>query len=89
MSQDSSFFYWFFSSGSLFFADSRRKNGFQPVKSAYFCAGQQKKRTARKEPVKRTAILGHVNRLIIDHLKYKKLVRSEKKKKKQHAPLTI
>ena len=36
-------------------------NGFQPVKSRYFRIGQQKKRSARKEPVKRTSILGHVN----------------------------
>ena len=40
----------------FFFADSSRKKGFQPVKSPYFCVGQQKK--------KRTAILDHVNRLI-------------------------
>ena len=38
----------------LFFADSIRKKGFQPVKSLYFCVGEQKKRTA---------ILKHVNRL--------------------------
>ena len=37
-----------------FFADSRKK-GFHPVKSLYFCVGQQEKRTA---------ILEHVNRLI-------------------------
>ena len=41
----------------FFFADSSRKKGSQRVKSFYFCIGQQKK----KEPVKRTAILGHVN----------------------------
>ena len=28
----------------FFFADSRRKKGFQPVKSLYFCVGQQKKK---------------------------------------------
>ena len=31
-------FEWLF-----FFADSRRKRGFQPVKSPYFCVGQKKK----------------------------------------------
>ena len=48
-----------------FFADSRRKKGFQPVKNLYFCVGQQKKRAARKEPVKRTAILEYVNQLYL------------------------
>ena len=34
----------------LFFADSRRKKGFQPVESLYFCVGQKKsclKRTSK------------------------------------------
>ena len=62
MSRKSGSFQQSFSSGSFFFADSRRKNGFQQVKSSFFCVGQQK-----KEPVKRTAISGHVNRLIMHH----------------------
>ena len=45
-----------------FFANSRRKNGFQPVEGPYFCLEQQKK---KNEPVKKNAILGHVNRLKI------------------------
>ena len=53
------FFYQFFSS-ERFFYDSRRNISFQPVKSPYICVGQQ-----RKEPVKKTAILGHVKRLNI------------------------
>ena len=48
---------------NFFSADSSRKKGFQPNKSLYFCVSQQKKRTARKESLKETAILGHVNRL--------------------------
>ena len=46
---------------SSFYADSRRKNGFQPNESLCFCVGQQKKRTNKK----RTDILEHVNRLIV------------------------
>ena len=34
-----------------FFWCARRNNSFEPVKSPYFCVGQQKKRTARKEPL--------------------------------------
>ena len=42
-------FEWFF-----FFADSSRKKVFQPIKSPYFCVGQQKK--TRKEPAKKIAV---------------------------------
>ena len=38
------------------------------AKSLYFCVTQQKKKTAQKELVKRTAILGHVNRLIVNRM---------------------
>ena len=41
----------------LLFADSRRKNGFQPVKSLRFCVGQQKKNRS-----KRTGKKTHGNR---------------------------
>ena len=56
-----------FSSERFFFYDSCRNMDFHPVKSPYFCLGQQKKRkrTAPKELVKRTAILGYVKRLNI------------------------
>ena len=33
-----------FFSSKFFFVGSRRKKGFQPVKSFYFCLGQQKKK---------------------------------------------
>ena len=56
----SSFFQQIFS----FFADARRKEGFQPVKNLFFGVGQQKKKELlEKEPVKITALLGYVNRL--------------------------
>ena len=58
MSQNSGFFYQFFSS-ERFFYDSRRNIGFLPVKSPYFCVGQQK----NKNHSKGTAIWGHVKRL--------------------------
>ena len=61
-----------------FFADSSGKKGFQPVKNRYFCIGQQKK----KKAVKRTAILGHVNRL------YLCLVPQKKKRTARKAPVT-
>ena len=54
MSRKTSFFSQFFSSGSFFFfVNSRRKKGFQPIESPYFCVGQQKpknrlKRTSTK-----------------------------------------
>ena len=41
------------------------QKGFHPVKISYFCVSQQKKRTARKELVKKIAILGRVNRLYV------------------------
>ena len=48
----------------IFLADSKRKKGFQPVEGLYFRVVQPKeKRAAGKEPVKRTAMLEHVNRL--------------------------
>ena len=49
----------FFFERFLFFVDPSKN------KSSYFCASQQKKRTARKELVKRTGLSGHVNRLIV------------------------
>ena len=49
----------------FFFADFSRKKNFQPIKCRFFCWGQQKKRIVLKEPVKRTAILRHVNRLYV------------------------
>ena len=42
----------------------RQKKGSQPVKSRFVCVGQKKK-NAQKEPVKRIAILRHVNRLCV------------------------
>ena len=48
----------------FFLLTQAEKKGFQSVKRLYFCIGQQKqKRTALKEPTKRTAILEHLNRL--------------------------
>ena len=32
----------------LFFADSNRKKGFQPMKSPYFCVSQQRKKNRSK-----------------------------------------
>ena len=50
----------------FFLVDLSRKKVFQSVKSPYFCVGQQKKKELlKKKLVKRTAISGHVNRLII------------------------
>ena len=42
-------------SDSFFFADSRKKKGFQPAKSLYFCVGQQKK---KKEPLEKNRDFG-------------------------------
>ena len=47
----------------FFLLTQAEEKGFQPVTSLYFYVGQQKK-NALKEPVKRTSILRHVNRLI-------------------------
>ena len=55
--------------GSFFFADSRRKYGYQPVKSLYFCVDQQKG----------TAILGHVNLLNVYRNPKSELSSQEKK----------
>ena len=52
MTQNSGFFYQFFSS-ERFFYDTRRNIGFQPVKSPYFCVGQQK-----KEPLEKNRYFG-------------------------------
>ena len=35
------------------------------AKSPYFCLNQQEKAIARKEPIKRIAISGQVNKLIV------------------------
>ena len=61
MYQDRGSFYWFFS--RVFFAYLRRNINFYLAESSYFCVSQQKKRAAKKEMVKRSAISGHVNRL--------------------------
>ena len=58
--ESGSFLAVLFKRAVLFFADSRRKKGFQPIKSLYCCEGQQKK---KKNCLKRIAILEHVNRL--------------------------
>ena len=47
------------------------------LNSGYTCMSQQKKRIARKQLVKRTAILGHVNRLLAN-FKFAKLVKLKK-----------
>ena len=51
----------------LFFANSSRKNDFQPVKSSYFCVGKQKKKKKNrlKRTAKKNAFLEHVNRISV------------------------
>ena len=58
MSRKSGSFYWFFSSGSIFSADSRREKGFQPIKSPYFCLGQQEKENRLKRTIKKNGYFG-------------------------------
>ena len=48
----------------FFFLLTRRKKGFQPVKSLHFCVGQQKKKSCLKRISKKIPILEHLNRLI-------------------------
>ena len=50
---------------NFFLLTQVEKMNFSQLKSSYFCVGQQEKRTARKEPIKRTAILRHVNWLFM------------------------
>ena len=61
MSQTNGLFYWFVSSGSFFLLTQAEKRAFNQLK-AVISAYVSKNKTVRKQPVKRTAILGHVNR---------------------------
>ena len=67
MSQNCGSFYWFFSSGSFFFflLTPPEKRAFSQLKAAISAEVSKNKITAWKEPVKRTAISRHVNRLIV------------------------
>ena len=62
MSQNSGSFYCFFLSGSFFLLTQAEKRAFSQLK-AVISASVSKK----KEPLKRTAILGHVIRLLVSY----------------------
>ena len=47
-----------FSEVLLSIADSRRKNGFQPINSLFFCVGQQKKKNRSKRTSKKNRYFG-------------------------------
>ena len=67
MLRNNGFFTGSFQAALFSFADLHRNKGFLLAKSPFFCSSQQKKKkTARKELLKRTAILAHVNRLIME-----------------------
>ena len=42
----------------FFFADSRRKKGFQPLKNLYFCVDRQKRKNCSKRTSKKNSYFG-------------------------------